>query len=84
MGGAEGNTGTGTPPDIRRPACQRGTGQDTEASGETNSVSTNRCHHGVLGAHGVYGKILTLVPSGQGMNSLGYHPWGTYRLFTSV
>ena len=37
MGGAEGNTGTGTPPDKSRPACERGTGEDSAASGETNA-----------------------------------------------
>lgn len=37
------------PQSKSRPACQRGTGQDTEARGETNSVSTNRCVLRALG-----------------------------------
>jgi hypothetical protein len=60
-----------------RPACQRGTGQDSAARGETNALSTNRCRHGLLGGH-------TTVPSGQGVNSRGYHPWVTYGVFIST
>ncbi len=48
MGGAEGNTGAGTPPEYRLPACQRGTGQEGRTSGETTYHRMNRCLKGLL------------------------------------